>query len=306
MNNSNVPPGSDESVSYAQSNAIVLIPTITQITVSSLTVLFALAYTALILIRPAFRQNKLNWLTVNICLQSALLSIITISLGTLQLLNIYNGLPCRVQGYIIIMAICQVLYSHCVASFCRFRAVVYATKRLFRSSAFTWACLAFGWLLSVLITCPYLFLDGFVCPSVSQVQSLAYYTITTTLSLPIAIVAVCNWRIFSFARRSTRQVQPHAVQKRGSHARDLRLMKTLIGTFVIMVIGWFPIFILQALIKDARIPLALGITFQMLPPTSTLLDVFLLIYTNQPVRLFLKQHILRRDQPIALGTQILR
>ena len=74
-------------------------------------------------------------------------------------------------------------------------------------------------------------------------------------------------------------------------------MKTLIGTFMILVIGWTPVFILETLLDKVTLPSAVSIGIQVLPSVSTLVDVCLLIYTNQPVRLYLKQRILRRAAP---------
>jgi 7 transmembrane receptor (rhodopsin family) len=220
-----------------------------------------------------------------------------------QQLNVVGGLSCRFQGFLIDMAICQVLYSHCVASFCRLVAIVYATKHLFRSSAFTWICMGSGWLVSTLIAIPYLFLDGFACPSDTQSIFLSYYTIVMTFVLPMTIVGICNFRILRFVRQSTRQVHAEAPKNKATHARDIQLMKTLIGTFVLIVVGWSPIFLLETLVKAAVLPIAVNIGIQILPSVSMLLDVCVLIYTNQPVRLFLKQLILRKSpQPNLTNT----
>ena len=275
----------------------------TEIVFFSLTILLALAYTALIIIRPTFRRNKLNWFTVNICLSSVLFCVFLLNLTIRDILNIPNDLPCRIQGYLIIVAVCQVLNSHCVASFCRFLAIVYAMKHLFRSSAFTWLCIGFGWLIGILTATPYLVLDGFICSDESQLLFLSYYTIVVTLALPMAILAVCNNRIFWFVRRSTRQVHAEAGRNNRPQRRDIQLMKALIGTFFIMVIGWTPIFLRETLLKSATLPIAVEIVIQVLPSVSMLLDVCLLIYTNQPVRHYLKQLILRKDQEgIAMNT----
>ena len=291
MNNSNV------SAFDAPNLAIVSILSTVQIILSSLTVLLAFAYTALIVHRSTFRHNKLNWLTVNVCLASALFCIFMLILNITQKINVSSSLSCRLQGFLIDMTICQILYSHCVASFCRLVAIIHATKHLFRSSAFTWICMGAGWLVSVLAAIPYLFLGGFACPPAEQADFLSYYTILATLLLPMTIVGVCNFRILSFVRRSTRQVHAEAPKNKGTHARDIQLMKTLIGTFVIIVVGWSPIFFLQTIVKGAVLPTAVSICIQILPSVSMLLDVFLLIYTNQPVRLFLKQLILRKGPP---------
>ena len=297
MNNSNISLTLTESTFGGSHRPSVVIPTTIEITLSSLTILLAFAYTILILVRPTFRRNKLNWFTVNITLQTTLFSTLMFSLSIEQSSNDSKGLPCRIQGYLLNMAVCQMLYSHCVASFCRLLALVYANKHLFRSSAFTWICMATGWLASFSVGVPYLLLDGFGCQGENQVEFLSYYTIATSLALPMAIVGVCNTRILRFVRRSTRQVHAEAVKKTGPHGRDLQLMKTLIGTFMILVIGWAPSFMVETFLNKVTLPSVVIIGIQVLPSVSTLLDVSLLIYTNQPVRIYLKQRILRRAAP---------
>ena len=276
----------------------ISVPDIIQIVLLSLTILLAFGYTALIVARPAFRHNKHNWFTVNICLQSALFCIFTLSMNILQVNNVSDQLPCRVRGFLVDMAVCQLLYSHCVASISRLLVVVYANKRFFRSTGCTWIFIGSGWLVAILVAIPYLFFDGFSCAKETQIQLLIDYTLVATLVLPIVLIAVSNCRLLWFVRRSTRQVQTRTGRNRVSHARDVHLMKVLIGTFAVVVVGWSPVFILQALIAGVSVPHALDISFQMLPCFSMLFDVCLLIYTNQPVRLFLKQQIFRRAQVV--------
>ncbi|CAF4098917.1 unnamed protein product, partial [Adineta steineri] len=48
---------------------------IAMLSIISVTTVLAIAYSILIVIRPAFRKNKLNWFTVNVCLASAWFSI---------------------------------------------------------------------------------------------------------------------------------------------------------------------------------------------------------------------------------------
>ena len=71
-------------------------------------------------------------------------------------------------------------------------------------------------------------------------------------------------------------------------------MKTLIGTFLILVIRWSPTFVLRALLNKVKLSSVVSIGIQVLPSVSTLVDVSLLIYTNQPVCMYLKQRIVRR------------
>ena len=123
----------------------------------------------------------------------------------------------------------------------------------------------------------------------------------------MAIVAVCNSRILCFVRRSSRQVHAEAAKNKSSDGRDIQLMKTLIGTFTILVIGWTTTFVFETLLQNVTLPIALNISIQTLPSVSMLVDVCLLIYTNQPVRLYLKQFIRRKatiaDPPNTIRNQ---
>jgi len=269
---------------------------IIQIPLLSLTIILAIAYTVLILIRPTFRRNKLNWFTVNLCLTSLLLSIILLSMCINQLLNISSPFSCRAQAFFVNMASCQLMYSHSVASISRLLAIVYANKHIFRSNVCLWGCIGSGWLIAVLVTLPYLFIDGFTCVSSTQAALLPYYALITILILPVVIVAVCNCRILQYVRKSTRQVHAEGGRGQVSHARDVRLLKILISNFVIFLIGWAPLFITQTFDKTNSISKNLAACFQVLQPLSMLSEVLLLMYTNQPVRLFLKQLLVRSPQ----------
>ncbi|CAF3881106.1 unnamed protein product [Adineta steineri] len=70
----------------------------------SLTVILAIAYSTLIVIRPAFRKNKLNWFIVNVCLASAWLGITVLATNIPELLNISNYSSCRIQETLMLRA----------------------------------------------------------------------------------------------------------------------------------------------------------------------------------------------------------
>ncbi|CAF3417519.1 unnamed protein product [Rotaria sp. Silwood1] len=153
-----------------------------------------------------------------------------------------------------------------------------------------------GWLISILLALPYLFVGGFTCSDSTQAAFLPYYTLISTLVVPVIIVGICNIRILLYVRSSSRQVHAEGNRSRVSHARDVRLLKIIIGTFIVFFIGWTPVFLMQIFGKNNEIPSTLNACFQALPPLSMLLDVILLIYTNQPVRIFLKQLVIRHPQ----------
>ncbi|CAF2442812.1 unnamed protein product [Rotaria sp. Silwood2] len=272
------------------------VPDYIQLPLFLLTIILACLYTILILIRRTFRSNKLNWFTINVCVMSALLSLIMLMMTTKRLLNVSSSLPCRVEGFFLDMGACQLMYSHCVVAVSRFLTIVYANKHIFRSTLCLWSCMGIGWLISILIAIPYLLLDGFACSNSTEGTFLSYYTLIGTLVLPAIIVGICNGRILHYVRNSSRQVHVEGNRSRVSHARDVRLIKIMIGTFITFFTGWAPVFLTQLFGKNNVIPSILEIFFQILPSLTVLFDVIFLIYTNQPVRLFLKQVFVRHPQ----------
>ncbi|UJR06843.1 hypothetical protein I4U23_011131 [Adineta vaga] len=269
------------------------LPIIVQLSTYSLVIILAIAHTILILIRPTLRNNKLNWFTINVCLTSAWFSIILLVMGVKQLLIEFHGFSCYIQTFLIDMSACQLMYAHCGFAISRLLAIVYANKPIFRSNQCLWFCIILGWLVAFLVAFPYLFLDSFLCFTSTQPIFLPYYTLITTLLLPIIIVTVCNGRTLLFVRNSTRRI--HATNTGGqiSHKRDVFLVKLTVGTFFSFIIGWSPSFIIQLFNKSSIVPTILNQCSQILPPLALLCDMLLLIFTNQPVRTILKQFTIK-------------
>jgi len=268
-----------------------------QIPILSLTITFAIAYTILILTRPIFRNNKINWFTVNLCLMSALLSIVMLLMSIKRVIDeSSSSLPCRLQGFLQNMTTCQLMYSHAVIAVSRFLTIVYATKHFFRSTVFLFCCLGSGWLFAFLVAIPYLLLDGFACSSSTQATFLSYYALVFILVVPVLIVLMLNIRIFWFVRQSSRRVHTEGTGPGVSKARDIHLLKVMIATFTVFVAGWMPLFVTQTFSQRFTISSIANSIFAVLPPLSMLCDVILLIYINQPVRLFLMQLIVKRNR----------
>lgn len=279
----------NNSVSISVSDYVVL-PSL------SLTIILALAYSILIIIRPTFRANKLNWFTINVCITTILLSCVMMTSSIMKFMNTSSLLSCRAQSFLTVMAACQMMYSHSVVAFSRFLAIVYSNKRIFRSIACIWIFIIIGWLIAFLIALPFWILNGYACSSSSQSSFLPYYALVGVLVIPIMIVMICNIRIFLFVRRSSRRVHAEGRGNNISQARDVYLIKIMIVTFTVFVIGWIPLFVEQIFSSNITLSSAVDNIFQILPLFSMLFDVILLIYTNQPVRLFLCQLIKHRRQ----------
>jgi hypothetical protein len=279
-----------------------LVLDIIQLPILSLTIILAFAYTILVLVRPVFRANKLNWFTINVCMTSAFLSTIMLAMTIKEVQNESSSLPCRAQGFLLVMAAYQMVYSHNVVTFSRLLTIVYASKRIFRSNLCIWICIGSGWLIAVLFALPSIFVDGFTCSSSTRPAFLPYYTLVTILILPTSIISICNIRILLFVRQSSRRVHADGGGNGVSHARDVRLLKTMIATFTVFIGGWGPLFLEQIFDQSSSVPTVVDDIFQILPALSMLGDVSLIIYINEPIRLFLWQLVVKRHRVVVDNT----
>ena len=276
------------------------------LTTLSLTILLALGCIILIVIRRPFRRNKLNWFTINVCATTILLSVVMVSLTVNHYSSPKNSIPCRLQAFLTIMSACQMMYSHCVITISRYFTIIHPSKGIYRSTTFICICLAFGWIIAFLLSIPYLIVDSFTCFNSVQSNFSSYYSLVIVLVIPVHLVLFCNIRILIFVRQSTRRIQNESSRIDPSQSRDVRVLKTMIITFVVFVVGWIPLSIEQILRGIIQISSTVSAIFQMFPSFSMLFDVLLLVYTNQPIRLLFYQWIIglrhrhERVKPIGL------
>jgi len=293
MSNSSGQQTSSSSISISN---YILLP------ILSLTDIFAVAYIIIVLSRSTLRNNKLNWFTINICLTSILQSTAMLQSTLRQLFDLSTVFSCRLLTYISVVGASQIMYSHVVTAISRFLAIVYANKHVFRSTPCALLFIFSGWLIGFVIVIPYVIIDGFGCSSPTNETFLPYYTITVLLIIPATSVSICNTLIFLFVRQSSRRVHTEAGRANPINTRDLRLIKTMIVTFVVFFSGWAPLFIEQTFISMISVSKTVDQVFQVLPSISMLVDVLLLIYTNQPMRTYLWQLVKRQRQPPAQTT----
>lgn len=293
MNSTNS--GGGHSQQNTQSSSIS-VSDIVQLPVLSLTIIFSILYTVLVLVRRATRTNKLNWYTINLCFTSILLCIVLALMSIKRILNIStDSFPCRLQAFLINTSTCELMYSHAVVTISRFLGIVHGNKRFFHSTLFLISCLIMGWLIGIAAAVPYLCIDSFTCSARSTF--LSYYTLVASLLIPAFVVLLFNIRIFVFVSQSTRRVHTEGTNAGAvSHARDMQLLKTMIITFVIFVVGWVPLFTTQIFDGSFTIPTIVDNIFQVLPSISMLCDVIVLVYINQPIRRFLVQIIRHKQQ----------
>jgi hypothetical protein len=263
---------------------------IIQIPLFALIILIASIHIILVLSRKTLRSNKFTWLTINVCFASTFFALIQLLSTGISLSDTPETvISCRSKGFIINMATCYIMYSHSIASFCRLLSVQYPHKMLFRSSHWLLSSIGVSWIVGLLLALPYLFFDGFACTSTYGQQFLQMYTSVWTIFIPIIIVAICNITIFRYVRQSSKRVHNLNNNIRNPLSkRDMYLCRIMLLTFCVFVIGWTPVFIDQLFFNDEN-PLPSGVTtfLQILPSTSLLVDVIILIYSDQPVRTLL-------------------
>lgn len=252
------------------------------------------AYILLILIQKKFRSNKLNWLTVNVCLATAVFSFMEFIFTIFRTQNL-SVMSCRLQGFLIAMSVGHMMFSHCISSFNRLLAIRYFHKLLFRSSRWLLVSMAIGWIIGVLISIPYLLYDNFACSPSQSSTFLTFYLCVTVLIIPICIVTICNASIFRYISQISRRVHDVSRNKKNNHIsrkRDAQVSKIMLMTFALFVIGWTPIFCLQLFTTSNSQLLANLTTFFLFLLEACLLgNTILLIYANQPVRQLIKENL---------------
>ena len=259
-----------------------------QMPIFGLIILLTNFYTIIILSQKTFRNKKFNWLTMNICFASFTFSVIEIFSIVIRLIDVSKTMvSCRVLGFIIDQPVCYIMYSHCVTSFCRFLSIRYPRKLFFRSNYWLVGNIIFSIILSTILALPFLFTDGFACTSMNGNNSfIKFYSLLSTMFLPILIIILCNIAILCFVRKSTRRIQdlnqnaPHRLNK-----RDMYLYKIFMLTFFIFTLGWLPIFIEQMFFNgQSQLPTISTNVIQVLPAVSLLADTILIIYSDSSTR----------------------
>ena len=247
---------------------------------------FAIVYILLILICKTFRENKMNWLTVNVCLATIIVCISQLFFVVFRQSNFLN-ISCRVQGFLLGMTASEMMYAYCVSSFNRLLAIRYFNKLLFRSTRWLLSTIITGWIIGMISSIPQAFFDGFSCLPNEISIIFKIYSSITILVIPVGIVTGCNLSIFRYIHQISRRVH-NANNNNFSRRRDTHVSKIMLLTFFLFVIGWTPIFLAQLFTNSlAQLPEWLSIFLQLLLPSSLLGNIILLIYTNQPVRRYI-------------------
>ncbi len=280
MNNSTI-----DTVANDLENTIV---SIIEIVIILFYFILSIIYVIIILTRKTFRSNKLNWPTVNVALTTAFFALNHLLFIIIRYKQ-FSIIPCRILGFMLEMAACQMMYAYCISSFNRLLAIRYFHKFLFRSTRWLLTTMTIGWIIAILFAIPNILYNNFACFSDQHSMLLNVYSCITTLILPIHIVTICNISIFRYIHRVSRRI--HNINNCNiSRKRDAHVSKMMLLTFSLFVIGWAPIFFQQLFTSPERqLPMGVSIFFQLLLPSSLLGDMIVLMYANQPIRKLIKE-----------------
>lgn len=285
-------------ISMAESNnseiVLNLFGDITQLIIDVFIILLCTLYIVLILLNQHFRQAKLMWPTINICLATIFFSLNQLFLLSIRLQGSKSSIiSCRLHSFFVDLSACQMMYAHSVSAVNRFLAIQYFHKPLFRSTRWLLISIVTGWFVALLVSIPYLLYDGFSCAISSRDELLTVYTCITTLVLPVAIVGLCNLFVFSSIRRSSRRVHQHDQAEATGQVnpltkRDLHLSKIMLITFCIFILGWAPLFLEQLVVDiERQVPLIITVLFRINLSVCLLCGMTLLIYFNQQIRQYI-------------------
>lgn len=238
-----------------QMDLLTLLVTI-QIIIFIIIAIIAFIYACLILFIRRFRHTN-NIFIANICLSIIISSAYFIMY--FQGITIYDSPSlCNLFFFGFNIASIDIPFSFLAFTVHRFYSVIYHRKDLFKKKRWIVICIVGHWIIQCIIFLP--FINGLDQYCNMQVW-MGFYTFTTAVIIPLLINAILNIKIFLYVRRSSRRIQPQAVstvmtstnnQQARINRRNLSLLKHMIFTFLIFVIGWAPIFITN--IIDIIIP----------------------------------------------------
>ncbi len=119
--------------------------------------------------------------------------------------------------------------------------------------------------------------------------------------LPSIVMIIFNGLIYWTVTASSRRVHAISTNPNGgavarpSHqnARDIFLLKHIAFIFIVFIVGWSPVYILQIIESNAYAPAWLLKTFQVLPVLATIIILLDLFFYNRELRQYIKEKFLK-------------
>jgi hypothetical protein len=129
---------------------------------------------------------------------------------------------------------------------------------------------------------------------------LRLYKFIIMLILPIILNGFLNLLIFRKAHSSTHHIialsstkSPTNSKSSCLNARDARLLKQMLISFMVFVIGWGPIYILSVVGVYVRLSYLVYLSLQLLPALSLFINIVRLFFYNHKLRQYLKERIFK-------------
>ncbi|CAF4131407.1 unnamed protein product [Adineta steineri] len=263
------------------------------------TVLISFVYSIPILFVRRF-HNRVNILTLNICLASLICSIyftVYFIMFDYYIQYLFTEQTCLFILFIQSFVSCGIPWSIVTLSISRFCTVIYHTKAFFKTKIFMALCFACQWTAGCLMSLPF---QLYTKPYCDMPRWLTIYTIIILIIIPGLITLVINLCIFKHVHSSSGRVQPKdnlstvtiiINQKRKLNRRDLSLLRHTIIMFSMFVIGWTPIYVLTAIDYSGTVPPFIYTILQILIDVSLLASLFDLFSYNHELRKYVKDKL---------------
>ncbi|CAF1365890.1 unnamed protein product [Adineta steineri] len=252
--------------------------------------LIALVYSCLILLISRFRHQN-NMFILNLCVNTMTTCIYFI----IYFYAIYYDMPqsmCILFNYAFNIASIQIPFAFVAFTVHRFCVIVYHTKALFKTKQWVVICILTQWIAQFVISLPFVF--EYYDDCTSNTVWMGFYTLITAVILPSSINMILNICIFIHVRKSSLRVHPGRLntitnginhQQSRISRRDISLLKQMIFTFTMFIIGWTPALV----INTVDVMIFVNFDVQM---ASVYLSVICLLAVI--INLFIYNHEIRR------------
>ena len=267
-----------------------------QMTLYATTAFIALLYACSILCIRRFRETN-NIFIANICLSITMSCVYFVSYFPTMMTIHYTPDLCVFYTYLFNLASIAIPYSFVAFTVHRFCIVMYHRQGLFKKKRWTITCIGSFWIIELILSLPFITEYDEYC---TMKIWMGFYTFTIAIILPILINISLDTRIFLLIRRSTCRIQAQNLNRTPSITntssiklvrRDIFLLKHMVFTFLIFILGWAPVFLLNLI--DIIIP---GHIYQIIYCTylcilSTLGIIAYLFTFNYELRMYLYDRI---------------
>ena len=221
-----------------------------QLIIFIITAFFAFLYLCLILFIRRF-HNTNNTFIANICLSIIVSAVYFIVY--FQDISIYgSSLFCSLFYLAFNIACISIPYSFLALTVHRFCIIIYPQNRLFKKKQWTPICIISHWIFQFLISTAFFGEYDYYC---EMKIFMGYYTFITAVMMPLVIKSALDIRIFIHVRHSTHRIriQAFTVSNTGSThnnqlkitRRDISVLKHTIFTFLVFIIGWTPVLLMN-------------------------------------------------------------